>query len=568
MKQDLFSRSIHSLAVLSSLLVLCLPSWSQDNSPLDPVATNLDTLQTISDAAQNIPAQYKKYLSAHSQNVIGLANAIKGINVDNLINPPSGSTRPLLAPQATAGPTGSVPVSFGPVPVSNPSNDFLFSLISGFTQSETSSAWCGNNLVVGFNDSGSFLETFPTLTSLSFNGVAVSFDGGRNFGDLTFLNPGPNPGDFLEGDPVVACTSPSRFVYSSLFFTHDAVTHLPVSAVSISTSFSSGLVFSAPRAAVSKSAFTHFLDKDWMAVDPRNSARTYISYTDFDFSGTSTACPRTFRLAIEMVSSSNGGITFGPPVVVKEVCSSSGQGLQGSNIAVASNAAGDVYVAYEFFNRSATEIRVRKSTDHGASFGPEVKIADVVPTGAAGLLQGGFRTNEFPMLAVDGNSGRVYATFASASTVLPDLAFRTYGFGDVAVTSSTDGGTTWSTPTVVSPTPADFAGVGRDQFMPGIAVDPTGTVAVCYYDRRNDPANLRIDRFCSASTDQGSSWSDQQVTASGFLPNHATDALINPFYMGDYDSLTSDFTRANAGFLGAFQILVGDYNPDVFSFRF
>jgi hypothetical protein len=30
------------------------------------------------------------------------------------------------------------------------------------------------------------------------------------------------------------------------------------------------------------------------------------------------------------------------------------------------------------------------------------------------------------------------------------------------------------------------------------------------------------------------------------------DLLINPFYLGDYDVLASDFTRANAGFMGAY----------------
>ena len=44
-------------------------------------------------------------------------------------------------------------------PISNPSTDFLFSLMAGFTQSETSTAWCGNHVVVGFNDSGSFFES-------------------------------------------------------------------------------------------------------------------------------------------------------------------------------------------------------------------------------------------------------------------------------------------------------------------------------------------------------------------------------------------------------------------------
>jgi hypothetical protein len=54
-----------------------------------------------------------------------------------------------------------------------------------------------------------------------------------------------------------------------------------------------------------------------------------------------------------------------------------------------------------------------------------------------------------------------------------------------------------------------------------------------------------------------------------------TDAFINPFYLGDYDTLTTDSTKSTLGFIGAFQIIqsVGGEapnsvfvpNPDVFA---
>jgi len=67
--------------------------------------------------------------------------------------------------------------------VSDPSNDFFFSSFGGFTQSETSTAWCGHNVVVGFNDSGSFFEQLlvsPTL-SVNINGFARSTNKGASF---------------------------------------------------------------------------------------------------------------------------------------------------------------------------------------------------------------------------------------------------------------------------------------------------------------------------------------------------------------------------------------------------
>src|SRR3954452_11124135 len=44
------------------------------------------------------------------------------------------------------------------------------------------------------------------------------------------------------------------------------------------------------------------------------------------------------------------------------------------------------------------------------------------------------------------------------------------------------------------------------------------------------------------------------ILLTGILssPWHATDAYINPYYLGDYDALASDSTAATPGFLGAY----------------
>jgi hypothetical protein len=567
-----------NVAVTRSILVLSLlVSLGICNFAAAQTSSRSLPLDQFKLAKQNIPAYQQQFLSSTALNMFQLIDAFspdqegpdggfgaapQGINI---LNPALIRQQRAMGVMTPGASLLDLPPS-GPVAVSNPGTDFIFSAVAGFTQSETSSAWCGNSMVVGFNDSGSFLETFFSPGGLSFSGAAFSPDGGATFTDIGPLNAGTNFFNFIEGDPVVACTSNRRFLYSNLFATVTPTPPLmPLTAISLSTSTNAGHTWFAPVAAVSKSAFTHFLDKDWMTVDPNSPLRTYITYTDFDFSLTSTACPGAFRNAIELVSSTNGGVTFSAPVVIKEVCGAA-TAVQGSNIAVAGD--GSVYVAFEFFQGLTRAIHIRKSSDHGATFGPEVTVSSVVPTGGAGLLQAGFRTNEFPSLAVDLSSGNVYAAFTSANNVaLDSFAFGGYGYGDVEVSSSADGGMTWTTPTVVSPVDPSFAGIGRDQFMPGVAVDTTGKVAVCYYDRRNDPNNIAVDRFCSVSADHASSFTDQQVTLSSFMPFHATDQLLNLFYMGDYDGLTTDATRANQGFFGAFQIENG-INPDVFAKRF
>jgi hypothetical protein len=92
-------------------------------------------------------------------------------------------------------------------------------------------------------------------------------------------------------------------------------------------------------------------------------------------------------------------------------------------------------------------------------------------------------------------------------------------------------------------------------------------VGVCYYDRRGDPLNTVIDRFCSVSNNHGASWNEQRVSSSNWLPMQSTDQFIAPTYIGDYDALTSDFLLQNDGFFGSFEIQTNG-NPDVFGKKF
>jgi Neuraminidase (sialidase) len=199
-----------------------------------------------------------------------------------------------------------------------------------------------------------------------------------------------------------------------------------------------------------------------------------------------------------------------------------------------------------------------------------------VPTGDGVVLQGGFRNNEFPSLAVDRSSGpsrgTIYVTWADGrNNMVPDVSLEgfmdTYNYPDAMMSKSHDQGRTWSSPVTISPQPASFKGVGRDQFLPAVAVDKDGEVAVCYYDRRADPKNNLIDRFCSTSNNGGTTWTESRETPRSWAPEIATDILLIPNYMGDYDGVTSDFLLANDGFVGAYQIMT-DGNPDVFAAKF
>jgi hypothetical protein len=104
----------------------------------------------------------------------------------------------------------------------------------------------------------------------------------------------------------------------------------------------------------------------------------------------------------------------------------------------------------------------------------------------------------------------------------------------------------------VSPTPKDFKGLGRDQFIPSIAVDRDGTIAVCYYDRRNDPKNNAFDRYCSISQDQGQSFHDVRQSPKSWMFAENWDRI--GFWLGDYDTVVAPSFDGGDGFFGAFGV--------------
>jgi hypothetical protein len=565
---------IYLLAFNCAGLASALPAHA------DPAAARKAAIASLARNLAAIPPGQQRLLSSAQQRILRLNSLLTDPRSKFGDNGPTVTISPKIAAASVLALAPADSNDDDTVRVSDPRLDFGNSVMSSFTQSETASAWCGNTVVVGYNDSGAFARTAGVnfLNAWSFSSVSYSRDGGASFTEAGYINPGSNPVNFLAGDPVVACTSPTQFYYSSIYASGQDSAGNFFNGVAINASSDGGQTWGPPVAAVAKD-FNHSIDKPWLVADPTNARRLYVTYTDFDFSGFSAdptaACPNDIRYAIELVVSNDGGNSWTAPTTVHQECYFSGglNFVQGSNPAVAAD--GTLYVGYEFIPGSVpnNEIHLAKSTDHGVSFVTDVKVSNVWPNGNLGLLQGGFRNNEFPQVAVDRSStstkGTVYVAFSDgAANIVQDLPvfFGTYAYPDVRVARSTDGGTSFSPPVTVSPTPADFAGRGRDQFFPGVAVDRNGNVGVCYYDRRQSPDNSRIDRYCARSGDHGTTWSEQRASHAGWVPVHDSDGIINTSYIGDYDAVSSDFLLRRGGFFSSFEVQTSG-NPDVVSYR-
>jgi hypothetical protein len=559
-------------AALLPLVIVCLAGAQAASAQtlqqrLDAVSAHMTQLQNF---VAKLPASERGKLSSGTQHQLYTAQ-----QWDQMTAPITRSGAALNAPLQGQPFAPSAPLPFGEV--SDPGTD-LVSRMTGFTQSETSTAWCGSNVLVTYNDSGSFLETFPVPNiGLSFNGYSLSTDRGRSFTDLGYLNPGPSLFNFLGGDPVAVCTDQNTFYYSSIFQTGSLTTFL--TGVSVSKSTDGGRTFADPVAAILKDGYYHFIDKPWMAADPSNPNKLYVTYTDFDVTGfyfANAICPGNLRLGIELVASTDGGITWSSPRVIDAGCYPNQD--QGSNVAV--DGTGKVFVAWEQFPAfiPTNELDIVKSTDGGATFSPKVAVAIVTPVGHSffGLLQGGFRNNEFPSLAIDRSrrpsNGTLYIAWndgrlgVTPDSFPPGFVGITYNFGDAFVTRSSNGGATWAAAVKVNDN-SGATGSPADHYLPGIAVDSTGRVGVCFYDRRHDTGNFFIDRECASSRDGGHTWVNQRVTESSFSASIAADLLINSVYMGDYDGVTADSTARSEGFFGAYGSNARG-NPDVVSARF
>ena len=527
------------------------PLASQIQAPIDATMARLRRLENV---AGFDPAR----LSAANRNLFSLADRWAAVR-ERLLK---GAAAPAPAAPAQSNAPAAAPIL---------ARNLRSSRYSGFTQSQTATAWCGPSVVMSFNDSGAEVTTMASGRGVSMDGYALSSNRGATFSYMGSPSTPSDPNTFMSGDPVVACADAATFYYVSEFLDG---THA-ISGVSLSISTDGGKTFAAPVLIAKEPSNSHLVDGAWIAVDHSAPGRLYVTYTDLDFSGSicgtenGSAVP---RYAIEAVSSADGGATWsGAPAVVAAVCADSAHPfafVDGARVAVGPS--GEVYVAWELFGNTnglgGREIEIARSTDQGQSFPPSpVTVATIGCAGDCADWQGLAHSNEHPSLAIGKgpHSGKVYLAWNDGDRQAPDALTTTgfYDFTDIMFSQSADGGTTWSTPVRVNNNPKGGTAPLTDQFEPALASDRAGRIAICFYDRRNDPANFLIDRYC-ASSHNGETWYNSRITLIHFPTIVGQDVLMAPDYMGDYDTLASDTLDRHAGFVGGYASnLVG--NPVV-----
>lgn len=195
--------------------------------------------------------------------------------------------------------------------------------------------------------------------------------------------------------------------------------------------------------------------------------------------------------------------------------------------------------------RGNAQVAFVKSTDGGASWSAPQIIAPFNSLGVhdpntCQLLRVGDGLEE---IAVDPSNGKLYVVWESSSNYDKNINQSACGWDDqIMLATSTDGGATWTGPTVIHKLTN-----GMPTYTPTVAVNGN-KVAVTYYDNRNLGSQTNVlptDYFVSISTN-GGPWVEQQIYGD-------FDQLSAPyargFFLGDYEGLQPSGTGFEAVFV-------------------
>lgn len=401
------------------------------------------------------------------------------------------------------------------------------------------------HLLAGSNDTE--LVSGHAKSSL---GYYTSFDGGRSW-----LNGHvPNAGFAQTSDPAVGFDLLGNAYYAIIAFDLGLGGQALGGAIQVSRSSDGGQTFERPVTVEVSTSDAIFEDKPYLVVDTNLGSpfinSVYIVWTRFHFDSSDNY----LESPIFFSASRDGGATWSAPLEIsgtnRALCTFSLTPLPydgrcredqfGSPVV-----AGDGTLFVAFVNDQAIndgnfrdQYLVVKSVDGGASWSAPVRASDIIHDGVNDypinvngrqtLSNSQFRVNSAGNLSIDAAAGTLFVTWSdnrdgTAASTNTDVFFA----------SSTNGGTTWSSPQQIA--------LAHDQFFPWGAVGPDGTLNISFMDRSYDPSNSKYGITLNRVPTRGRA-TLQRVDTGLSDPNHArwfsraTGGKTT--FLGDYTGLT------------------------------
>jgi hypothetical protein len=281
---------------------------------------------------------------------------------------------------------------------------------------------------------------------------------------------------------------------------------------------------------------THFFnDKESITADPIHAGTAYVVWDRLQapsHSPDAALHAHAFRGPAWFSKTTDGGKTWTGTRAIFDP----GQNSQTiGNQVVVNRQTG---VLYDFFERVQTtgspkftprgiSVGFVSSSDGGTTWSKPAVVSnqqtvdDFAPNTGALLRTGA----GLPSVAINSVTGQLYV-------VWEDARFTGGTVNQVVISSSTDGGSTWSSPSVVS-NPSS-----KPAFTPTVAVNAAGTVGVTYYDFRNPDGvttGQPTDYWFTSSTNGGSFGNETRITPASFDMLNAPNA--GGLFLGDYQAL-------------------------------
>ena len=400
----------------------------------------------------------------------------------------------------------------------------------------------GANMIAGWHQ-----DRWSTGGAQSL-GAAYTLDGGANWIEviLPFTRcaggAGTDAGDFERAsDPWITFSPDGTAHYMALVF-KDTVS---ANGMAVATSQDGGASWSDPvliwdSPAQDAGGNSLFHDKNTMTADPLDPRVVHATWTVF----------RSGNTAVLYSRSDDGGQTWGPPKPVGGARTVDPANLlffrQGAQILVLPN--GDLrnFFYRILFDRATFAVTYEQATFGSSNGGRTWKKLDDTVSDFAPQFAFDFElripvrdAGPIPDVAVNSSNGDLYLTWQDDNGE---------GVSGVALSRSTDGGSTWSEPILVSPgpsittstpTPAEIA----QAFLPSVAVNESGQVGVQFYDFRNDQfgdATLDTDVWVRIYSADLVYQGEQRVAPAPMDLRQAPLTGTRGYFPGDYVGFSND----------------------------